>query len=231
MSVCNLSPSFNKSMSKKGKLSSNMYGLPKIHKSTCIKAATKNQNIEYVKLPPELITDLKMRPIVAGPSSPTHRLSNFVDLILKPLCQHVPSYIRDGFDFLEQVPLQVKEDALLVSFDVVSLYTNITHDLGLKAIEYWLDKHTTTNERFSKQFILEAITLVLKENTFHFDGKFYRQIQGTAMGTKMAPTYATLVMGYLESILYTKYEEEHGNIKAKDLIEKFKRFLDDCFIL
>ena len=38
-------------------------------------------------------------------------------------------------------------------------------------------------------------------------------------------------MGYLESILYTKYEEEYSSMKAKDLIEKFKRFLDDCFVL
>ena len=51
------------------------------------------------------------------------------------------------------------------------------------------------------------------------------------MGTKMAPTYATLVMGYLESILYKKYEEEHGITKATELKENFKRFLDDCFIL
>jgi hypothetical protein len=33
-------------------------------------------------------------------------------------------------------------------------------------------------------------------------GKFYQQKRGTAMGTKMAPTYATLVLGYLEHILY-----------------------------
>ena len=44
-----------------------------------------------------------MRPTVAGLISPTHRLSNFVDLILKPLCQHVPSFIRDmQYGFSEQ---------------------------------------------------------------------------------------------------------------------------------
>lgn len=66
---------------------SNFYGLPKIHKSATIKAAIEEQNAEYVKLDPP--PDLKMRPIVAGPSSPTHRLSNFIDIILKPLCAKV----------------------------------------------------------------------------------------------------------------------------------------------
>ena len=61
---------------------SNFYGLPKIHKSEAVKNAIQEQNATYIKLqaPP----DLKLRPIVAGPASPTHRLSNFIDIVLKP---------------------------------------------------------------------------------------------------------------------------------------------------
>ena len=33
------------------------------------------------------------------------------------------------------------EHTQLVSFDIVSLYSNIQHDLGLKAISFWLDKY------------------------------------------------------------------------------------------
>ena len=51
------------------------------------------------------------------------------------------------------------------------------------------------------------------------------------MGTKMAHTYATLVMGYLEKNLYTKYEETFGKNEVEDFIKIFKRFLDDCFLL
>ena len=39
-------------------------------------------------------------------------------------------------DFLNYLPDEVEEYTLLVSFDVVSLYTSIPHDLGLTAIEY-----------------------------------------------------------------------------------------------
>ena len=82
---------------------------------------------------------------------------------------------------------------------------------------------------FSKEFILEAIPTVPKENTFHFDGNFYKQLQGTAMGTKIAPTYATLVMRYLKKHLYDKYEATCGSANKEDLIKMFKRILDDCF--
>ncbi len=37
------------------------------------------------------------------------------------------------------------------------------------------------------------------------------QMQGTAMGTTFAPTYATLVLGYLEIKLYNKTEETFSN--------------------
>lgn len=209
---------------------SNLYGLPKIHKSSEIKEAIKEQNSEYIKVsaPP----NLKIRPIVAGPSSPTHRLSNFIDLILKPLCKHVPSFIRDDFDFLNVLPQEINENSILVSFDVVNLYTNIPHELGLTALKHWIDNFSDSLERpFSTEFILEAASIVLKENTFHFDNKFYKQIQGTAMGTKMAPTYATLVMGYLETLLYKEYEKLYGTEERDKFIKTFKRFLDDCFLI
>ena len=84
---------------------SNFYGLPKIHKSSLISNSIKEQNCEYITLPAP--ADLKMRPIVAGPVSPTHRLSNYIDLILKPLCQHVLSFIKDDMDFLQNIPNEV----------------------------------------------------------------------------------------------------------------------------
>ena len=209
---------------------SNFYGLPKIHKSQAVKEAILQQNSTYIKVqsPP----DLKLRPIVAGPSSPTHRLSNFMDIILKPLCGHVPSFIRDDLDFLNHLPETTDENAFLVSFDVVSLYTSIPHELGLTAIEYWIDNFTNSITRpFSKELIIESITIVLKENTFHFDDQLYHQIQGTAMGTKMAPTYATLVLGYLEKKLYSKFETHFGSENKEEFIQAFKRYLDDCFTI
>jgi hypothetical protein len=54
---------------------SNLYGLPKIHKSNHIKTAIEEQNETYITASEP--RDLKLRPIVAGPACPTHRLSNF----------------------------------------------------------------------------------------------------------------------------------------------------------
>ena len=112
---------------------SGFYGLPKIHKSKIICPEP------YIRvLRP---ADLKFRPIGAGPRCPTGRLSNYVDILIKPFTLHVRSYLRDTIDFLNYLPRTVSERTTLVSFDVTSLYTNINHDLRVKAMEYWICKH------------------------------------------------------------------------------------------
>ena len=209
---------------------STFYGLPKIHKSKLIKEKCLQSSSTYIEiLDPE---DLTFRPIVAGPCCETHRLSNLIDILLKPFIKEVQSYIRDDIDFLNYIPENVNKNTLLVSFDVTNLYSNISHNLGLEAINYWLDKHPQLiHRRFNKTFILEAIKVILENNNFTFNEKMYTQVKGTAMGTKFAPTYATLVLAYLEEALYKKSETEFGEEFGQKLRQLWKRFLDDCFML
>ena len=87
-------------MSKVSYTTSNFYGLPKIHKSTKIAEAIKNQNCDCINLlEPD---DLKLRPVVAGPNCPTRPVSNLIDILIKPLLLHVKSYIKDNIDFLRK---------------------------------------------------------------------------------------------------------------------------------
>jgi len=46
--------------------------------------------------------------------------------------------------------------------------------------------------------LVNLLTLVIECNVFEFNGDHYLQIQSTAMGTKKAPLYATIFMGYLK---------------------------------
>ena len=108
---------------------------------------------------------------------------NLIDIILKPLCKKIPSFIRDDLDFLNHIPNLVGENTTLVTLDVVNLYTSIPHDLGLEAVKYWLKNYNTSFTRpFSTEFILDTISMILKENTFRFDDKHYKRIP--VMGTK-----------------------------------------------
>ena len=63
---------------------------------------------------------------------------------------------------------------------------------------------------------------MLNSNQFKFLGQHYLQMSGTAMGTKMAPSYANLFMGVLEKQMLSSY-------KHKPLV--YFRYIDDIFVI
>jgi hypothetical protein len=50
------------------------------------------------------------------------------------------------------------------------------------------------------------------------------------MGTKVAPTYATLILGFLEEKLFSETEQHFGENFGQYIRYNWKRFLDDCLI-
>ena len=88
-------------------------------------------------------------------------------------------------------------------------------------------------DRFSNEFILEAANFALKNNNFLFDNVLYKQIKGTAMGTKFAPSYACLTVGFLEEtklfpIILPKY---FNHETCKYIEDNYYRYMDDGFIV
>lgn len=141
------------------------------------------------------------RPIISSYNSPTERISAFVDHYLQPFVRNLPTHIKDTnhfLDTLKEIPQPLPEGTLLVTVDVVSLYTNITHVMGLKAIEHYLNQRPTPCQP-TTHFLRSLTEFVLTKNNFQFLDKNYLQIQGTAMGTRAAPSYANLAMGLLET--------------------------------
>ena len=138
------------------------------------------------------------RPIVSANGHPTEKISEFVDYHLRPFVKALPSYIQDTTDYLRKMqnlnPLP--SNTILATMDVSSLYTNIPQDEGIAACEkVW---NTRQNKSPPTECLVKLLTLVLKNNNFVFNGQHYIQINGTSMGTKMAPSYANIFMGELE---------------------------------
>ena len=168
--------------------------VPKIHKNDKIGDKFAESNSEYVKM--EMPNDLKGRPITAGPKAPTRGLSELLEKILAPFVPRLKTYVKDDREFLSKVPRFIDYDCDLISWDVVSLYTSIPHDLGMDALRYWLSKYSDLiPPRFTLDFITESALFILENNCFLFDGVCYRQLIGSATGTVFAPPYACLTVG------------------------------------
>lgn len=145
-----------------------------------------------------------------------------MDSTLKPLLKHIPSFIKDTRDFLNifKQHTHLHEDEIMVTIDVSALYTSIPYDEGIEAVKKALTAHPSTIMDSETASILLAI--ILKNNTFKFNNNIYLQIQGTAMGTKVAPTYANIFMDDLERNIL-----EHSEIRPVI----WRCFIDDIFAI
>ena len=204
------------------------YVLPKVNKCDELVEKMRIENKEYIEM--NMPEELKSRPICGGPQAVTQGASKLLNEILSPLVRFQKSYIQDEWDFVAKLPSKVDRKYKLLSCDIKALYPSIPTELGLKALEYWIDKHGSEviNPKYTKEFILELSEFVLNNNFFEFDGKMFQQVIGTAMGSIFAPTYAQLTVGYLEETkLYPMILSKFDPETAKDIIEHFYRFMDD----
>jgi hypothetical protein len=182
---------------------SELYFLPKVHKG---------------KLP------MPGRPIVSANNSPTERISEFADFFLKPLVQNTKSYVRDTTDFINKIESlpHLPVECFLCTIDVTSLYTNIPNDEGINACRNILNLHRRTQSPPSNENIIRALEHVLYMNNFDFNGTHYLQVGGTAMGTRVAPSFANIFMAdFEERFVYTYH--------TKPLI--WLRYIDDIFMI
>ena len=197
-----------KGLSKKLKTTNpktaNLYLLPKIHKG---------------KTPPP------GRPIVSANSCPTEKISALVDIYLQPLLPKVKSYLRDTTHFLSKLGSigSLPVGAIIGTLDVTSLYTNIPNQEGLLATYRILCRNRIAPRgELTNTSICRLLQMVLVKNNFDFKSKHYLQTGGTAMGTRVAPTYANLFMSdFEERFVYSHQTQPY----------MWVRFIDDIFFV
>lgn len=74
--------------------------------------------------------------------------------------------------------------------DMDSLYTNTDIDEGVQAVGSIFLKHPDTH-RPDKE-LLQLLEINLRRNDYEFDGEFYLQTKGTAMGQRLEPSNANV---------------------------------------
>ncbi|XP_056413371.1 uncharacterized protein LOC130356211 isoform X2 [Hyla sarda] len=143
---------------------------------------------------------------------------------LQPLVTSLLSYIRDSMPPIQMTQdLILPEQTLLVTCDVESLYSNISHKDGVKAVDNFFQQQVSRDREFDV-FLLRLLDFVLKHNFFTFDGRYYLQVSGTKMGARCAPSYANLFLGWWEGAHV--YPSPYFN-----KVLRWFRFIDDVFFL
>ena len=88
----------------------------------------------------------------------------------------------------------------LSSYDVSALFTSVPIDPALKIIKDLLVKDPTLRDRtvIGIDDIILLLEFCLKNTYFSFQGQFFEQVEGGAMGSPVSPIVANLYMEYLE---------------------------------
>ena len=163
-----------------------------------------------------------IRIIVSAICSPTYSFDKSLSILFNKHFPRPKSSIKNSTELKEIIDnITVPDGFELVSFDVISLFTNIPTDLILRAIDNrW--KYLKNKINLSKIEFLEGIKLLLDSTFLQFNNKYYKQIMGAPMGFCTSPWFADIALEILE----TNCLKNH----SKDIL-LYKRYVDDCLLI
>ena len=102
-----------------------------------------------------------------------------------------PSHIKDKKHFLNLIekPPPLPPNAVLVTADVTSLYTNIPHEEGIAAMIHFMEicRHLLPTNCPPPHIVRIILDFILKHSTFKFMDTHKHQILGISRGTRMPP--------------------------------------------
>ena len=85
----------------------------------------------------------------------------------------------------------------MLTADLVGLYPNIRHNLGLQSLRKRLNEKGIC--KVPTEEIISMAEFFLKNNYFEFNKKVCRQISGTVIGAKFAPPYGCIFVDEMET--------------------------------
>ena len=156
-----------------------LYGLPKIHKA----------NIHSIRTDCFLYRVTNVRIV--------KRIGiHFIEISIN---KH---HVKNSEEFVKSVTsIKIEETEILVSFDVISLFSKIPVDLAIKVAQKRLYKLQNLSEltKWSVNDICIGLQICLKATYLTFRKINFKQIFGIAMGSQVSVIVANLVMEDVET--------------------------------
>ena len=165
---------------------------------------------KFYRLPKVHKNNVPLRPIVSSIGSITYKTAKFLASILSPLVGKTEHFVKNSTQFVKKIKeLEVPPGRKMVSFVVTALFTSIPVTEAVSVIKDRLNQDTTLKDRceLSVNQIITLLKICLNTTYFIYDGVFYKQKKGAAMGSPVSPIVANLT--YTWNILKKEPSEKH----------------------
>ena len=150
-----------------------LYGSPKIHKP--------------------LVDGLpKYRPIISQIGASTYNLAKFLLTFIQPYTTNEHT-VKDSFHFVSMID-SMDHRFVMASLDVDSLFTNIPLQETIDIVTEKVYAKVRKVNGITKNDFKELLQMSTKGTVFYFDGRYYRQKDGVAMGSPLGPAGKCLTL-------------------------------------
>ncbi|XGW16426.1 hypothetical protein V3C99_001696, partial [Haemonchus contortus] len=166
-------------------------------------------------------SDFKVRPIISNVGGPTDRISWLLNLVLTQLLTFIPAHLSNTRRFLDQLrETRFRRNHVIESFDVTSLYTNVSNEDAMQATHELLNEHAGSINMYglSVSHVMTLVKECLDCSIFRWSGQYFRQVRGLAMGQRLAPVLAIVYMSKIERPV----------LDRRPVL--YCRYVDDCFV-
>ena len=126
---------------------------------------------------------------------------------------------KDTFSFVSQIKTANLSKKFLVSYDVISLFTNILLQKTIDVAINLIFNHNPNLNITRKELFLFSTS----QTNFIFNSKLYNQIEGAAISSPLAPVLANIFMGFHKS----KWLNEYNLNKPKFYLRYIDNILAD----
>ena len=172
-----------------------------------------------------------MRPIIPCHSAIQNPAAKFVSKILKPIISDTETILQSSRQFCKDLSnLSIHRDrkTWLITGDVVAFYPNIPLESALHITRHiakgWYKGSRNIQEDHPLWDVFDHALFVGNEDLIlQFDGNYYYQTKGLAMGVADSPDIANLYGAYFEII--------QGQALNNPRVIYYKRYIDDIFAI
>ena len=131
----------------------------------------------------------------------TYGVAKELASIICPLVGQSQHYLKNTQHFIQQIQqVKLDQDEVISSYDVKALFTSVSVDPSINIVKQRLTQDPTLPKR-TQMSIPQIVTLLefcLKNTYFLFQGKYYEQVHGVAMGSPISTLIANLFMEEFE---------------------------------